>query len=416
MKILKFLITLSVILSVSSLFAQPKTSYKFDPTPGEISIAACSPIPYGVTPTRQSYVDLVDCGFNLGYLQESMNYFKEQFDLIGDLNFKYILSNGNPLGPQWENWIKTFRAYKQFAGWKFVDEPKYSSLQEYKSQFDKIRNKYPDVLVFMNLVGVLSRPFTGNNTNFAVYLDQIQAMFNPQIWSYDFYPIITRNGKTTCEYESFYYALECFSAQAKKTKKPFWAFCESMQYSTSDYSRPAATEAYLRYEAFSALAYGAQGIIYWTYGQRQPGLDENYLSALVNIDGKKTPAWYAAQKVNREIKKFNDVFCDCKVLEVRHTGDKIYKGTKKLSGEFGPLKMIRNKKAGVVVSHIENKGSRYVVIVNRDVFNSQKITLELKPNNDVIDLTNSGNTTYSWRKDISITLEKGGYIILKEIN
>ena len=70
---------------------------------------------------------------------------------------------------------------------------------------------------------------------------------------------------------------------------------------------------------------------------------------------------------------------------------------------------------GVVASYIENNGGKYIIFVSRDVLNKQKVALELDPNKKVMDITSSKNTQYSWEKDINITLDKGGYIIFKEI-
>ena len=188
-----------------------------------------------------------------------------------------------------------------------------------------------------------------------------------------------------------------------------------MAYTTKWYSRPVATEEYLRFEAFSALAYGAQGIIYWTYGQRKSNEVETYTSALVNMNGKITKSWYAAQKVNQEIKKYNDVFYECKVEQVRHTGSNLYKGTKRLSGTIGPFKMIRSKDAGVIVSLIINKGETYIVLVSRDVLKKQTITLELSANKKVKNISSNKQEIYDWRKDVTLTLDKGGYVIFKVV-
>ena len=395
--------------------AQSLRNYKYNPTPGEISIIASTPIPYGIKPSHSAYIDLVDCGFNVGMEQATLEYFKQQFELIGDLNFKYMIQNPALFNNQRSEFIEAFKNEPKFAGWKFKDEPLFNDLSNLKNQNEALYKAYPQKLIYINLVGVISQVFTGPYQNFAQYLDYIEEILHPEIWSYDFYPIITKQGKTICENELFYYALETFSAQAKKTSRPFWAYCESMQYKTNTYSRPAANEAYLRFEAFSALAYGAQGIVYWTYGQRQPGQSEDYISALVNINGKKTSAWKAAKKVNAEIKKFNDVFFGCNVKELKHTGDIIYKGTKKLSGTFGPFKMIRSGNSGVVASLIENNGSVYIVIVSRDVFKKQKVSLELLPNQSVVDLNAAIPVQYSWRKDIVFNLDKGGYKIFRVI-
>lgn len=406
MKLKYFFSLLLLFISVNYSFSQI-----YDITPGKITICASTPIPDGVTASTQSYIDLIDCGFNSGMAQGSVDYFKQQFNLIGNLDFKYLIQSTDLFTDKRSIYIKEFQNDRHFGGWKFKDEPTFSSLDELQSQYRTMVKADPHNLVYLNFVGVVDKTFTGNLTNFYDYLELLQNKFAPEVWSYDYYPILSKNGKLIIEYDQFYSDLEDFSAISKKTGKPFWAYCESMAYKASSYSRPAATEAYLRWEAFSALAYGAQGIVYWTYGLRNSNPVENYTSALVDLKGKKSKAWYAAKKVNSDIKRFNDFFYHCNVKEVRHTGDRIYKGTKKLSGQFGPFNMVRSQEAGVMVSIIENNGKEYIVIVSHDVLKKQKISLELKPNTTITDLTPSTPKTYNWRKDVNLTLDKGGYVI-----
>ena len=64
---------------------------------------------------------------------------------------------------------------------------------------------------------------------------------------------------------------------------------------------------------------------------------------------------------------------------------------------------------------IENNGERFVVVVNRDPFHKQRIKLLLLPDKHVIDISSSKNKEYSLTKTINLTLEKGGYVIFKEL-
>lgn len=383
------------------------------PTPGRISIIASTPIPEGREATINDYYDLIDCGFNMGMSSGTLDFFNKQFSLIKGLDFKYMVQNADLLSDKRSTFIIAYSKNPQFAGWKFRDEPQYKDLEQLKQQYDAQFKADPHNLIYVNLVGVLEKTFTGNLKSFYSYLEEIQSLIQPEIWSYDYYPILTKNGKLQIEYDNFYMALESFKKISKTTGKPFWAFCESMAYKASSYSRPVATEAYLRYEAFTALAYGAQGIVYWTYGLRKSNSAEDYTSALVNLDGKKTKAWYAAQKVNKEIQKFNHIFYQCDVKDLRHTGSKIYTSTVKLNGKFGPFRMIRSQDSGVVASLIENNNQEYVVIVNRDVLKKQKISLELLPNQRVVELTGVKTKEYNWKKDINLVLDPGGYSIFQ---
>lgn len=417
---MKFYIKFTLIFLLITLFSQllkgENNINGIYPTPGEISIVASTPIPPGVSSTRQSYLDLINCGFNLGMESGSLDYFKKEFSLLKGLNFKYLIQNGDITTSKRDIFINAFKDNENFAGWKFWDEPHYDDLESISQKYKSLFETYPNKLIYINLVGVTNKLFTGPFSTLPEYLEYFNQLIAPEIWSFDFYPILIRNGKLQVDYDTFFYDLETFSKISKKTNRPFWSYCETlaMGFVNNSVQYPAATIPYLRFEAFSALAYGAQGIVYWTYGQRKSNDKENYYSALVNLNGKKTSSWYAAQKVNNEIKRFNNVFYNCNVLEVRHTGDKLYKGTRKLSGEFGPIKMLRSREAGVLISRIENNGEYYIVIVNHDVFNKQKITIELKPNVIIEDITLPKTKQYSWRKDININLDKGGYILLHE--
>lgn len=402
-----------MLLMVADIQGQEKNRPYINPTPGEISIVASSPIPDGVKATRQSYQDLVECGFNLGMANGSVSYFKSQFSLIGNLKFKYLIYNGYLLTDKKAEAINALKNNPHFGGWKVSDEPKYADLSNLSQQCQEIYKIDPNHLLYINLIANINSRFTGNCKNFAEYLNLIQTTLSPQVWSYDYYPIWVKNGRLDINYELFYSYLEDVYSISTRTQRPFWAYCESMAYKTNSYSRPEATEEYLRWEAFSALAYGAQGIVYWTYGQRKSNSTETYLSALVNMDGKKTKAWYAAKKVNSEIKKFNNVFADCAVEEVRHTGTKVYSGTRKLTGEFGPFSKISSGEAGVMVSLIKNKGQNYVVIVSRDVQNQQNLSLELKPGNEVKEISSQKSNDYTSGQSINLTLVKGGYVIFR---
>lgn len=413
-KVKIYFLILFLFCIISTIEANDNLPY-IDPNPGKITIMASTPIPHGVNPTHKAYEDLIECGFNLGTESGGIEYYKKLFDIIGDLNFKYLISVKD-LGTEKKNLIlQAFKDNSHTGGWYFKDEPNYNVLEELSKKYLSLYKEDDSHLIYMNLLGGLMKNATGPFTDYFDYICYIQNIFHPQMWSYDYYPfsINTSTNKLVIAYQQFYYDLECYLKISLQTSRPFWTYIQTMAFKAGNLYRPATNETLLRFSIFSSLAYGAQGIAYWTYGQRDSNENETYLSALVNKDGKKTKAWYAAKKVNGEIKRFNDVFYQCNVKEVRHTGDRLYKGTKKLTGEYGPFKMVRSGDAGVMVSLIENKGKEYVVIVSRDVQKKQKISLELKPNLSITDLTPSTPKTYSWRKDINLTLDKGGYVIFE---
>ena len=382
------------------------------PTPGEISIVAWTPIPEGKKPRHKDFIDLIDCGFNLGIDNGSIQYFNEVFDSIGNSSFKYLISNSALFTKDRIRFIKAFRHNSHFAGWFLKDEPQFEELKLWSSRYRELLKEDFNSLIYMNLAYGIQKRFTGPLINYRNYLELIETEFNPKIWSYDMYPISIVNGKITIAYEQFYGALEDFAEIAKKTNKPFWAFCETLEYRTTKYLRPKATLPYLRFEAFSALAYGAQGIVYWTYGMINSTSTLDCLSALTDSNGEKTPAWFIAQQVNSEIKKFNKVFYNCKVLGVRHSGNQLYKGTKRYDEEFGPFNMVNSEGNGVIISLIQNHGKYYVIFVSRNVERKQEVLIKLKTNVNMKEITEE-KKYFTWNKVVRFRLEEGSYKIFE---
>lgn len=416
-RLLSFL-ALFLFSGILSLFAERYKSggnHPFvDPTPGEIAIMASTPIPHGLKSTKKDYEDLIECGFNLGNEGYSPEQYEREFEIIGDLNFKYLIQSKFFLTEKMPEIVDRFKNNPYVVGWNFKDEPNYADLNSLKSYYDILYNYDPSKLIFINLIGGLNPTATGPAKSYLDYLNIIQKYFKPGVWSFDLYPVFFRNGKIDVAYDVFFEDLEAMYAISKKTDRPFWSYCQSMAFKTKSFERLPATVAFLRFANFSALAYGTQGILYWTYGQRYSNGSENYLSALVNLNGEKTPAWFAAKQVNGEIKKFNDIFYQCVVNEVRHTGAVRYKGTKKLSGSFGPFKKIVSGDAGVLLSRIENNGKHYIVVVNHDLLRPQKVSFLPASGREIVNLTDT-SASYKTGEAFSVYLSEGGYAIFREI-
>lgn len=400
------------------MYALPTDSFAKLKRPNgtEITIMAWGPCIDDANPSLKDFESIKECGFNYAFYYGNI---KEIDKVCGYAERSYLnlLVGGSFLNKMNEpSDINRLNDMDVIKGWFLVDEPHYDRLQLYKERYDAIKRIAPDKLIYMNLVGGVIPKYTGPCSSMDQYLDTIQDIFSPDLWSYDYYPISVSNKKVSVNYYQFFSDLETFSIQAKKTGKPFWAFCQSMAFRNSSVERPAATEPYLKFEAFSALAYGAQGIVYWRYCQRVSE-DEIFFSALVDLEGNKTPAWYAARQVNEEIKLYNDVFYGSNLLEYQHTGtllvDKLTSSTKK----FPYIQKMESGEYGFLLSHIMTDGKDYVVIVNHDVQTSQEINLTFEDNKHMILLLpkrgKNGIKEIKLKKYFNTVVEPGGYLILK---
>lgn len=289
------------------------------------------------------------------------------------------------------------------------DEPTYEELlappqtpADLKNDYWNLLDQNPQCVVYINLVGSptdyhmdknnpLMKDKTEENLKkvFTQYVQAFQDNFLPSVFSYDLYPfkehskliyqgVADNNSKDhqvgTIEFEreNFYRALEIFASFSKTVQRPFWVFCQSMSFMvfSQNLYRPHAKEQYLRYESFVPLAYGAQGIRYWTYAMRNSNSFETYFSALLNRNGEKTASWYYAQKINKEIQTYRHVF-------LNSTVDRVTTLSPEETFEFTlgtcTFRVISEKKT--IISHLKNEHGDFIVVVNENPFEYQNINV-----------------------------------------
>lgn len=435
LRILLAAIPLTMMSMVSAVYASAdiggKTSgntepYPYiSPTPGEFPI-----IGWGVdTVTNQAaFKDFVECGFNAAHFD--IGKFK---DIVQALNpvpgedtiklgmiircyWRVVSCNTDQMLDVMDDILNTYEQYaapgnsSPVTSWLLLDEPKYYEFDGYKDFLHSMTRHDPKRMTWLNLIGDQKatdnfRPVETDTVNKLKLRDYIEAYcekFHPGVLSYDYYPfnVDTLGVDRTIErgrLDDFYTALQLYSEISKKRNRPFWAFCQSRATCIkSDYSphdgHPAPTENFLRYEAFNALAFGAQGIEYWNYREQydpEGKSDPDAYYALVTKDGKKTDAWYFAKTVNQEIKNVSRIFLGAKLDSYYFVGDPrdtTYCDYKK--GSMSDPIYVRSSRVaqngagtnlGALVSTLTNGDKHYVVVMNQSPY--EKAYLNLSFNN-----------------------------------
>lgn len=454
-----------MIMDMTRQHTTAAIDYAYDsPTPGQISIIAAG-IRNGLHPSEmiptEIFIGLKECNFNAAHLYGGYNSDKEKHATATALKdaadnqisilascFYFTLPDGNA-----ENGLKDasnfFNFYKDpdtyeydgkthnnnsyaIKGWYLKDEPYYSELKESGTAtsfnliniYNMLKTDPQERPIQVNLVGSGGKITEGEP--FGEYLDLFENNFNPNLWSYDLYPITQIsclindkcNLKTNClltvDHETFYEDLNTFHERAKATYGVFWAYVQSMEFISGGTLYPAALESYIRFEAFSALAFGAQGIVYWNYKQQKDESSEVYPSALVDRHGNRMAAWYSAKRVNYEIRQYSKVFVDSELRKWAQVGEGY--GRPALNHSFGPLAGITASGTGALVTQLRTNEKNYLVIVSHDVERYQTLDMTFAYAG-VIELTPTGSHgEHGKEKVLSTTsirrqLIPGGYLI-----
>ena len=478
LRVLLAAIPLSMLSMVSASYASVDIGGKssgntepypyISPTPGEFPIIA-----WGMADetSRQVFKGVVDCGFNavmvlpikpiLSNMMAALNPVAGEDTIKLSLipNLMGMMNNYLPdETPDYIDYILDQYSSNMLpgnqtpvSGWMLEDEPTYYQFDAWAPYSHSVARHDQSRMMWVNLLGdpkatAAYRPLESDLNNRLTLRDYIEAYcekFRPGVLSYDYYPfnVDTSGVDRTIErgrLDDFYTALQLYSEISKKRNRPFWAFCQCRATCINDDYRPldghpAPTENFLRYEAFNALAFGAQGIEYWGYKEdkdsgKNPDPDKYY--ALVTKDGKKTPAWYFAQRVNKEIKSWTNVFLGAKLDSYYFVGDP--RDTSYCDYKVGPSadaiyvqdlspRDTAGSNRGALVSTLVNGDNNYVVIVNQSPYEPVSLRLGLNEKQySISELKNYATAPLSLDnvigsftpiKNVNITLSPGQYTI-----
>jgi hypothetical protein len=341
------------IAFLNSVLAQEKIA-----SGKQIPIIAWSGIPAEET-TVEKFTELKEMGVNINLCNypdaESM---EKALDVAKQVGLKMITSCPE-LKTNCENTVKRFMNHPALAGYFLRDEPiqkDFSELGEWAKKIKSIDNNH---FCFVNLIAAIHPTKTEalGTKSYADYIRTFAETVPVQQISYDFYPVLNEG-----IHERWYEGLEIVTAESRKLGLPFWAFALASSYNEL---HPDPTIPALRLQMFSNLAYGAQGLEYWSYRMSQ-GLR----SAPVGLDGKRTLIYDRIKQVNSEIQAFAGVFAGAKVLSVNHTGTVIPRGTSRLTSLPTAIKVFETEGEGALVSTLENGYKTYFLVINRNLTKS----------------------------------------------
>jgi len=195
------------------------------------------------------------------------------------------------------------------------------------------------------------------------------ASKEPDVMAFDHYPFMFDGS-----FKSDYYTnLEIVRRQGLRAGVDFWTYIQSVGI-TGGIRQP--TEAEMRYQIYTNLAYGAKGMIYFTY--RTPGIEasgEPFFGGLVLPDGTKNVTYGYAQSLNSEVLRLGEILKGLTSKEVYHTGTLPASAQALPAGFFWQAE---DASQPTVVGYLEDSaGRKFVMAVNRDYASGRTLAFRL---------------------------------------
>lgn len=255
---------------------------------------------------------------------------RRQLDLAADAGLKAIVCDRrfHPPLPGETGWreradaaLADYRGHPAAAGFYVFDEPTFEPVYKNRARVDEVAlmvrhliERAPDKVAYANALGFGCRGKECYEEYLAAFLDTIQ----PQFISADCYPLTTIPnaavypgyfaddcGREVPELNAYYRdayweSWEIQRAQSRaRSGLPLWGFVMAVPHSHAHWHYGPVTEGTIRVEAFTALAYGAQALQYFSLTTPDSPL---YDHAILDPDGRPSIRYDLFRKVNRDIR------------------------------------------------------------------------------------------------------------------
>jgi len=338
---------------------------------GQIPILAWYSIPASET-TVARFQEMKDAGITHSLsFYSNLDEVQKALDVAAKVGVKLVVSCPE-LKSDPEKTVRRFMNHSALAGYHLMDEPNMRLYPELGTWAKKIQAVDAKHFCYVNLFPNFADSTQLGTKDYKVYVSEYVRQIPVQFISFDYYPVLKdRLSKT------WYQNLEQISEESRKSAKPFWAFALTTNYD-EDHLTPQ-TLAAMRLQVYSDLAYGAQGIQYFTYWSAtsvNAPSGEDQRGAPISVTGKRSVVYDRVKLMSQEIQNLAGVFLGSKVVSVRHTGlGKIPLGTIRMTALPKAIKVLDTNGAPAIVSVLEKGENSFLVVVNKDFLNSIKLTV-----------------------------------------
>lgn len=353
------------------------------------------------SPDQVDYAEMRACGFT-----HTLNLYHNWNDALTDLDraarsgigvYVYTPRMFNDT----DNAVAILSGKKGLAGYMLADEPGPNDLPRLAELAERINSLDPEHPCYVNL-----HPYYEEAQmrqvgigNYDGYIRAASSIPLPVI-SFDYYSV-TRNGLRPTWFQN----MTSIRNESLRTGRPFWGFVLSVPHSI--YNR--IDDATMRLQAYVNLAYGAQGLVYFTYMTPEPYDENDFHNAPIGAGGRKTATYALVQAMNRELQTVTPLFLGAKVNRIQHIGPSLL-FAEKLRARPENLSSVRaSSSEGILVSEFTKAGRKYIAFVNKDY--TGEATITIAPRNNMPRRVTKRLTEESLQREY--TLPAGDILIIR---
>jgi hypothetical protein len=272
-------------------------------------------------------------------------------------------------------------------GYHLIDEPAHSLIPTVAKWTRAVSEEIPsNQLAYVNL---LPFPFDesgdtqSNIVRYEKYLTLFIELGKPKAFSYDNYALFPDGSIRS----TFYLNMEIAREVSLKAGIPFWFV--GLANTHFKYADPSY--ATFRFQVFTALAYGARGMGWFTYEPRDRG---NYRSSAIDFDGRRSPTWDMLRAANIQIHRLGPIYLQLRSVNVFHYPE-VPVGCHGIETSHY-LKGVKGDGLFLVGEFEGPSGRPYFLIVNKSLTGSTQFRPELKKAGKLMKVSSFTGQIDSW--------------------
>ena len=366
-------------------------------------------------------VQIMSCdGGNVWNNEDYYNEVVTQLDLAQQVGLKlavcvdcYLGTDDYPDGhpEQMRRMVNLVKDHPALWGYQLIDEPNadyFSTIYAGQAVIKEIDAEHPCYANLHGDGGTFGPNGSYHTANYTEYLERCVNEMHPDFITFDVYPCISNK---VIDYP-WYTSLEQVAATAKKYGLKFWAFAATCRFQDGNGWQAKPSMATLRLQDYTNLAYGAQGLEYFTWAATSGQFGCWVCDTEGNIN-TENPTFEYLQAINIEVQNRAFVFDGCQVQWTAHYNN-VPVGCSAVDLTKVPDEVASiQTKDNFLFSLIENDDaeSEYLCIVSRTHLKSSSIHLRFRYPVQTVERDGS-LTTYN-PGDYDFAVEPGDIIIIK---
>lgn len=273
--------------------------------------------------------------------------------------------------------VRDYKDHPAMAAYSLRDEPNaemFPALAASRARFQELDPVHEPII---NLFPGYGSPAQFGVADFRGYVREFLERVQPAFLCYDHYPFREPQlGDTT----DWYGDLKIVSEEARRADTPFWIIIQSE--GIHDYLRvPSRAEIF--WQANTSLAYGAQGIMWFTYWTPQPDQSltdieegftppylEHHYNAMIDIDGNRTEVYDYVREENAFLHEAGGALVGWNRINTTH-----FKDGEQVGQKFDLMANPKGKGFDLVVGTFGKAKLRRTLIVNDELIETARFSL-----------------------------------------